>query len=233
MRIDEKAARIAEDLAARYPHPPVPLDHRDAYTLLVAVLLSAQCTDKKVNEVTPALFEAAADPHDMLALGRERILELIRPCGLSPGKSKRIVGLSEILVAEHGGEVPADIEALERLPGVGHKTASVVMAQAFGVPAFPVDTHIHRLAWRWGLSRGRNVEQTERDLKRRYDPALWNDLHLQIIFFGREHCTARSHDPARCPICSWAGVKSRLEAEARAGIAGPAALQRLEKAREA
>jgi endonuclease-3 len=179
----------------------VPLDHSNPFTLLVAVLLSAQCTDERVNKVTPALFALADNPADMAALPVERILEIIRPCGLSPQKSKAIKRLSEILVSDYDGEVPEDIDALETLPGVGHKTASVVMAQAFGVPAFPVDTHIHRLAQRWGLSSGKNVTQTEKDLKRLFPQHCWNDLHLQIIFYGREYCTARGCDGTVCEIC--------------------------------
>ncbi|MFZ4579815.1 MAG: endonuclease III [Myxococcota bacterium] len=206
MQIQEKCDRIQEVLNRLYPEVPVPLDHRDAYTLLVAVLLSAQCTDKRVNLVTPDLFALANEPRGMAALGGEKIREIIRPCGLSPQKSKAIAELSRLLVDHHGGEVPADMQALERLPGVGHKTASVVMSQAFGVPAFPVDTHIHRLAERWGLSSGRNVVQTEADLKRLFPRESWNKLHLQIIYFGREHCPARGHDPAKCPICAFASV---------------------------
>ncbi len=197
----ERVAYILKRLQTLYPEPPVPLDHSDPYTLLVAVLLSAQCTDERVNQVTPALFAAADNPHDMARLSAEQIREIIRPCGLSPQKSKAIRRLSEILVEDYDGEVPADMEALEQLPGVGHKTASVVMAQAFGVPAFPVDTHIHRLAQRWGLSSGKNVTQTEKDLKRLFPEACWNDLHLQIIFFGREYCTARGCDGTVCEIC--------------------------------
>jgi endonuclease-3 len=197
----ERVAFIARRLQELYPDPPVPLDHSNPFTLLVAVLLSAQCTDERVNLVTPALFERADNPADMVKLSTEQIREIIRPCGLSPQKSMAIRRLSEILLEEHGGEVPADMEALERLPGVGHKTASVVMAQAFGVPAFPVDTHIHRLAQRWGLSSGKNVTQTERDLKRLFPESSWNDLHLQIIFYGREFCTARGCDGTVCEIC--------------------------------
>ncbi|WP_170150150.1 endonuclease III [Parahaliea mediterranea] len=197
----ERVAYILERLQQLYPETPVPLDHSDAFTLLVAVLLSAQCTDERVNQVTPALFAVADNPTDMAALEVEQIREIIRPCGLSPQKSKAIKRLSEILLEEHNGEVPADMEALERLPGVGHKTASVVMSQAFGVPAFPVDTHIHRLAQRWGLTNGRNVVQTERDLKRLFPEAYWNRLHLQIIFYGREYCTARGCDGRVCEIC--------------------------------
>jgi endonuclease-3 len=192
---------ILRRLGELYPQPPVPLDHSNPFTLLVAVLLSAQCTDERVNKVTPALFALADNPADMAALPVERILEIIRPCGLSPQKSKAIKRLSEILVSDYDGEVPEDIDALETLPGVGHKTASVVMAQAFGVPAFPVDTHIHRLAQRWGLSSGKNVTQTEKDLKRLFPQHCWNDLHLQIIFYGREYCTARGCDGTVCEIC--------------------------------
>ncbi len=197
----ERAAYILRRLQELYPQPPIPLSHRDPFTLLVAVLLSAQCTDARVNQVTPALFARADNPADMAAVPESEILEIIRPCGLAPQKARAIRRLSEILVAEHGGEVPADMAALERLPGVGHKTASVVMAQAFGVPAFPVDTHIHRLAQRWGLSRGRNVAETERDLKRLFPAEYWNRLHLQIIYYGREHCSARGCDGRRCEIC--------------------------------
>jgi endonuclease-3 len=192
---------ILQRLQELYPETPVPLDHRDPYTLLVAVLLSAQCTDERVNQVTPRLFALADNPRDMAALEVKEIEDVIRPCGLSPQKSRAIKRLSEILIGEHDGEVPADIAALERLPGVGHKTASVVMAQAFGVPAFPVDTHIHRLAQRWGLTSGKNVAQTEKDLKRLFPEEHWNRLHLQIIFYGREHCTARGCDGRDCEIC--------------------------------
>jgi len=215
MRRADKAQRIHTILDELYQQVPIPLDHRDPYTLLVAVLLSAQCTDKKVNEVTPELFAAAGNPTEMAALDVDHIRAIIRPCGLSPQKSKAISKLSRILLDEHGGEVPADMDALERLPGVGHKTASVVMAQAFGVPAFPVDTHIHRLAWRWGLSDGSNVVKTERDLKKVFPKEAWNRLHLQIIYFGREYCPARRHDWDTCPICSWSGSKTRRAAEAR------------------
>ena len=197
----ERVAYILRRLQELYPTTPVPLDHKDPYTLLVAVLLSAQCTDERVNQVTPALFEAADNPGTMATLSSEEIRDIIRPCGLSPQKSKAIKRLSEILLEEHHGEVPEDMEALERLPGVGHKTASVVMSQAFGVPAFPVDTHIHRLAQRWGLTSGKNVVQTERDLKRLFAREYWNRLHLQIIFYGREYCTARGCDGRVCEIC--------------------------------
>lgn len=197
----DRARHIHRRLEQLYPVTPVPLDHKDPYTLLVAVLLSAQCTDARVNQVTPALFALADNPRDMMRLPVEDIRAVIRPCGLSPAKSAAISGLSEILVSRHGGEVPADFAALEALPGVGHKTASVVMAQAFGVPAFPVDTHIHRLARRWRLTSGKNVVQTERDLKKLFPRESWNKLHLQIIFYGREHCTARGCDGKSCPIC--------------------------------
>ena len=197
----ERAAYIQNRLQQLYPETPIPLDHKDPYTLLIAVLLSAQCTDVRVNQITPLLFARADTPRDMVKLSVEEIKEIIRPCGLSPMKSKGIAGLSQILLNEHGGEVPADIKALEALPAVGHKTASVVMAQAFGVPSFPVDTHIHRLAQRWGLTSGKNVAQTERDLKRLFPESRWNDLHLQIIFYGREHCTAHGCDGRVCPIC--------------------------------
>ncbi len=197
----ERCAFISERLEELYPETPIPLDHRDPYTLLVAVLLSAQCTDERVNRITPALFALADTPEEMAELPVETIREVIKPCGLSPRKSAAISELSKILVARHGGRVPADFDALEALPGVGHKTASVVMSQAFGVPAFPVDTHIHRLAQRWGLTNGRNVEQTERDLKRAFPESQWNALHLRIIFYGREHCTARGCDGTVCEIC--------------------------------
>ena len=197
----ERAAYIQNRLQQLYPETSIPLDHKDPYTLLIAVLLSAQCTDVRVNQITPLLFARADTPQDMVKLSVEEIKEIIRPCGLSPMKSKGIAGLSQILLNEHGGEVPADIKALEALPAVGHKTASVVMAQAFGVPSFPVDTHIHRLAQRWGLTSGKNVAQTERDLKRIFPESRWNDLHLQIIFYGREYCTAHGCDGRVCPIC--------------------------------
>ena len=197
----ERVDLIFNTLQRLYPEPPVPLDHTDSYTLLIAVLLSAQCTDERVNQVTPNLFAKARSPEAMVKLSVDEIRQIIRPCGLSPQKSKAIHRLSEILIADHHGEVPADFEALEALPGVGHKTASVVMAQAFGVPAFPVDTHIHRLAQRWGLSKGRNVTETERDLKKLFPRDHWNKLHLQIIFYGREYCTARGCDGRVCPLC--------------------------------
>jgi endonuclease III len=201
MRKSERADLILKRLGQLYPDPPIPLDHRDAFTLLVAVLLSAQCTDKKVNEITPQLFDAGPSPEAMARLGEAKILEIIRPLGLSTTKAKHVARLSEILRDEYSSEVPCDIENLEKLPGVGHKTASVVMSQAFGVPAFPVDTHIHRLAQRWGLSSGKSVVQTEKDLKRLFPEESWNRLHLQIIFYGREHCTARGCDGTRCDLC--------------------------------
>lgn len=201
----EKAVRIQQILDELYPEPPIPLDHTDPYTLLVAVLLSAQCTDARVNTVTPALFERAGDAHAMATVPVDEIRGIIRPCGLSPTKAKNIRALSEQLVEQYDGEVPADLAKLEALPGVGHKTASVVMAQAFEVPAFPVDTHIFRLARRWKLSRGKNVAKVEESLKRTFPRESWNKLHLQIIYFGREYCPARGHEPADCPICSWAG----------------------------
>ena len=197
----ERAAYIDRRLAELYPETPVPLRHHDAYTLLIAVLLSAQCTDKRVNEITPRLFALADTPGKMAALPVEKIQEIIRPCGLSPRKAQAIAGLSRILIEQHGGQVPRTFLELEALPGVGHKTASVVMAQAFGEPAFPVDTHIHRLAQRWKLTSGRNVEQTEQDLKALFPRAHWNQLHLRIIFYGREHCTAYSCDGMSCEIC--------------------------------
>lgn len=212
MQVEEKAALIAARLAEMYPDPPIPLDHTDAFSLLVAVLLSAQCTDKRVNEVTPKLFELAPDAATMATLDVAVIEEVIRPCGLSKNKSKAILRLSQLLLERHGGEVPVDFAALEALPGVGHKTASVVMTQVFGVPSFPVDTHIHRLAWRWGLSEGKSVEQTEADLKRIFPEAEWALLHLRIIYFGREYCKARGHDPRACPLCAVVG-REGLEKE--------------------
>lgn len=203
----DKVRRIDAMLAELYPNPPIPLQHRDAYTLLIAVLLSAQCTDARVNTVTPTLFAKADNPRDMIKLSVDEIRDIIRPCGLSPRKSKAIHELSQILLEKHGGQVPDRYEDLEALPGVGHKTASVVMAQAFGHPSVPVDTHIHRLMHRWGLSSGKNVEQTEKDIKRLFPKERWNALHLQIIYFGREHCPARQHDHMTCPICSWAMPK--------------------------
>jgi endonuclease-3 len=197
----ERVDYILQRLQALYPNPPVPLDHTDTYTLLVAVLLSAQCTDERVNQVTPALFTLADNPFDMAKVTVEQIKAIIRPCGLSPQKSKAISVLSQILVDRYDGEVPADMAALEELPGVGHKTASVVMSQAFNIPAFAVDTHIHRLAQRWGLTNGKNVQQTEKDLKRLFPKESWNHLHLQIIYYAREFCSARSCDGRVCEIC--------------------------------
>lgn len=201
MNKQQRADLIRLRLAERYPAPPIPLHHRDEFTLLIAVLLSAQCTDKKVNEITPKLFDAAATPAAMCELGEQNIYQLIRPLGLSKQKAKHIAALSKLLTERHGGRVPRTFAELETLPGVGHKTASVVMAQAFGEPAFPVDTHIHRLAQRWGLTRGKNVAQTEADLKQLFPESCWNSLHLQIIYYGREHCTARGCDGTRCPLC--------------------------------
>ncbi len=215
MKRADKARRIRRILDDIYSEVKIPLDHRDPYTLLISVLLSAQCTDVKVNQITPILFARAATPEEMVKLPVAEIQRVIRPCGLSPAKAKAIAGLSKILIEQHAGQVPADFEALEALPGVGHKTASVVMAQAFGRPAFPVDTHIHRLAARWGLSNGRSVEQTKRDLKKLFPPLAWSRLHLQIISFGRQHCPARGHDLASCRICSWAASKARIHREAK------------------
>ncbi|MDZ7878228.1 MAG: endonuclease III [Saprospiraceae bacterium] len=206
MRKKDKATQIAAILEALYPETPIPLDHKDAYTLLVSVLLSAQCTDVRVNQVTPFLFEKADNPYKMVQLEVSEIRDIIKPCGLSPRKSQAIFDLSQILIDKHKGKVPSNFEALEELPCVGHKTASVVMSQWFGVPAMPIDTHIFRLATRWGLSDGKNVEKTEADLKALFPKKLWNKLHLQIIFFGREYCPARGHDAAVCPICSKFGV---------------------------
>jgi endonuclease-3 len=206
MRRKERADRIREQLEALYGQPAIPLDHTDAFTLLVAVLLSAQTTDKKVNQITPALFDRAPTPAAMAALTVEEIRELIREVGLAPQKAKALKRTAELLVEVHDSVVPQTFEELEALPGVGHKTASVVMCQAFGFPAFPVDTHIHRLATRWRLTSGKNVETTEADLKRLFPVESWNRLHLQIIYFGREHCPALRHDPAGCPICSWAAA---------------------------
>ena len=209
----EKARRIAKILDRLHPDSEVPLDHVDPYTLLVAVILSAQCTDERVNLVTPALFARASTPDAMAKLSPAEIERMIRSCGLGPAKAKAIHRLSEILRDEYGGRVPANIDALEALPGVGHKTASVVMVQAFGVPAFPVDTHIHRLAGRWGLSRAKNVAMVERDLKVLFPPEEWGKVHLQIILFGRAHCPARGHDLRQCPICSWAASQARIAQE--------------------
>ena len=207
MTKQEKVNFVLEELGNRYPEPPVPLDHKDPYTLLIAVLLSAQCTDERVNKITPKLFARADNPYDMVKMSREEIQDIIRPCGLSPMKSKGIYGLSQILIEKYGGEVPEDMAALEELPAVGHKTASVVMIQAFNTPAFPVDTHIHRLLTRWTLTTGKSVTQTEKDAKRLFPIETWIKLHLQIIYFGREFCPARGHIPQDCPICSKIGRK--------------------------
>ena len=215
MKRSEKAERIVNMLEELYPETPVPLDHTNTFELLIAVLMSAQTTDLKVNQVTPALFAKANTPELMAQLHVETILNDIRQVGLAPTKAKNIRRLSELLVERHNGVVPDSFEALEALPGVGHKTAGVVLAQAFGIPAFPIDTHIHRLAARWGLSNGTTVERTERDLKAVFPKRLWNKLHLQIIFFGREYCPARHHDLTTCPICSWTATKKRIAEEAR------------------
>jgi endonuclease-3 len=215
----EKAERILEILERLYPAVDIPLAHDDPFTLLVAVLLSAQTTDKMVNEVTPALFARAATPEALAALPVDEIQHLIRRIGLSGTKAKNLKRLSEILVERHGGQVPRTLSELEELPGVGHKTASVVLNQAFGLPAFPVDTHIHRLGARWGLSDGKNVEKTEHDLKRVFPEESWGKVHLQIIYFGREHCPALFHDLETCPICAWAASKSRKDAERRRNLA--------------
>lgn len=214
MRKAEKAARIQKILDERYPDPPIPLDHQDPFTLLVAVVLSAQSTDKKVNEITPALFARAPTPEAMAALTVDEIQALIRQIGLAPQKARSLRGLSQRLVEVYGGQVPEAMEDLTSLPGVGRKTANVVRAQAFGHPAFPVDTHILRLAARWGLSDGRSADQTERDLCALFPESAWNRLHLQIIFFGRSECPALRHDLSTCPICSWAATKARIRAEA-------------------
>ena len=213
MKRQEKADKIGKMLDRLYPETPVPLDHSDPYTLLVAVMLSAQTTDKKVNEVTPELFRNGPDAARMATLEVSHIQEMIREVGLAPTKAKNISKLAKILVESYDGEIPDTFEGLESLPGVGHKTAGVVMAQAFGVPAFPIDTHIHRLAARWGLSNGTNVVKTEKDLKAIFPKESWNKLHLQIIFFGREYCPARNHDLTECPICSWAATKKRIREE--------------------
>ncbi|PWL28107.1 MAG: endonuclease III [Fluviicola sp. XM-24bin1] len=206
----EKVLYIIDELEKLYPETPIPLDHTDAYTLLIAVLLSAQCTDKRVNEITPILFKRANNPFDMIKLDVEEIREIIRPCGLSPRKSKAIFVLSQMLIEKYNGEVPESFEALEELPGVGHKTASVVMSQAFGVPAFPVDTHIHRLLTRWGITNGKNVEQTEKDAKRLFPEETWNKLHLQIIFYGREYSPARSPKMEKDYITRTIGTKKAI-----------------------
>ncbi len=197
----EKVSHIIQILEDLFPNPPIPLVHKDPYTLLISVLLSAQCTDERVNKITPLLFSRADNPFDMVKLSIEEIKAIVTPCGLGPAKSKAIFNLSQILMDKHKGEVPKNFDSLEELPGVGHKTASVVMSQAFGFPAFPVDTHIHRLATRWGLTSGKNVEQTEKDLKRLTPKEKWNTLHLQMIYFGRSYCPARGHQSEICPIC--------------------------------
>ena len=215
MKREEKARRVQLQLDEIYPELVAPLRHEDPYTLLIAVLLSAQCTDVRVNQVTPKLFARASTPRGMLKLSVDEIREIIRPCGLSPSKAKAIAELSRVLVDDYDGQVPKTFEELEALRGVGHKTASVVIVQAFGIPAFPVDTHIHRLAARWGLSQAKNVEQTERDLKKLFAPETWGRVHLQFIYFGRETCPARGHDLTACPICSWAASKARIASEMR------------------
>lgn len=215
MNVKERAQTVMARLEELYPDPPIPLDHRDPYTLLIAVLLSAQCTDKMVNRVTPALWKLADTPAAMSQRSEAEILAVIRPVGLAPRKAKAIRRLSEILVEKYDGQVPADMELLEELPGVGHKTASVVLCQAFGQPAFPVDTHIHRLAQRWGLTNGKSVEQTERDLKRLFPKEKWNRLHLQIIYYGREQCTARACDGLHCELCRTLYPKRRRPVEIR------------------
>ncbi|MBK8504473.1 MAG: endonuclease III [Saprospiraceae bacterium] len=204
----EIAREINRRLDFYFPNPPIPLNHKDPYTLLIAVLLSAQCTDARVNKITPILFDKADNPRAMERLGLDQIQEIIRPCGLSPMKSKGIYGLSKILLDKYNGTVPADMKLLEELPGVGHKTASVVMCQAFNKPAFPVDTHIHRLAFRWKLSTGKSVEKTEKDLKKLFPIESWNKIHLQMIYFGRKFCPARGHNPTECPICKDFGRRS-------------------------
>ncbi len=209
MKLAEKLARIRQTLDRLVPEVPIPLAHQDPFTLLVAVVLSAQTTDKKVNEVTPALFARASSPAALARLPVAEVQALIRTVGLAPAKSKALVGLARLLLEKHAGLVPRTLEELIELPGVGRKTASVVLSQAFGVPAFPVDTHIHRLAQRWGLSSGRSVEQTERDLRRHFPPESWGRLHLQLIYFGRSHCPARGHEPELCPICSFAARRPR------------------------
>jgi len=210
-----RAQRIHQQLEQIFPEVHPALTHSDPFTLLVAVLLSAQTTDKKVNEVTPALFQMAPTPQRMAQVEPDQVLEIIRPLGLAPQKAKNVVAMSQLLCQRHAGEVPRQLEALEQLPGVGHKTASVVVAQAFDMPAFPVDTHIHRLAWRWGLSNGKSVEQTEKDLKGLFPETSWNKLHLQIIFFGRQYCPARGHKIENCPICQWAFSSLRQRQEAQ------------------
>lgn len=213
MTKSEKVTFVINTLNELYPTIPIPLDHKDSYTLLIAVLLSAQCTDVRVNQITPLLFAKADNPYDMVKMTVEEIREIIRPCGLSPMKSKGIFGLSKILIEKYNGEVPQSFEALEALPAVGHKTASVVMSQAFGVPAFPVDTHIHRLMYRWGFSTGKNVQQTEKDAKRIFPEACWNDLHLQIIWYGREYSPARGWNLEHDHITRTIGRKTVLQAK--------------------
>ena len=215
MKRADKAVRIMEILDRLYPTTEIPLDHTDPFTLLVAVVLSAQTTDKKVNEVTPALFGRAGTPEAMSKLSVDEVRHLIRQIGLAPSKSKALVGLSTMIHELHGGEVPQTFAELEAMPGVGHKTASVVMAQAFGIPAFPVDTHIHRLAARWGISDGKNVKKTEEDCKKAFPRDRWNDMHLKIIYFGREYCPALYHDLTECPICGWAASKKTIADEAK------------------
>ena len=211
MTKQERATVVINTLKQIYPEIPIPLNHKDPYTLLIAVLLSAQCTDVRVNQITPILFAKADNPYNMVKLSVEEIKEIIRPCGLSPMKSKGIFGLSQILIAKHNGLVPQSFEDLEALPAVGHKTASVVMSQAFGVPAFPVDTHIHRLMYRWNLSNGKNVQQTEKDAKAIFPREFWNELHLQIIWYGREYCQARGWNLDKDPITKLIGRKSVLD----------------------
>jgi len=208
MTKQERANAIDELLQHYFPDPAVPLDHSDTYTLLIAVLLSAQCTDERVNKITPHLFSAADNPADMAKLDVATIHDIIRPCGLAPAKSKAISGLSQILLDRYDGAVPNTLTELEALPGVGHKTASVVMCQAYQIPAFPVDTHIHRLAYRWKLSTGKSVAKTEKDMKRLFPENRWIDLHLQMIYFGRKYCPARGHQPTECPICKDFGRRS-------------------------
>jgi endonuclease-3 len=207
----ERASEILTILEREFPEVPIPLDHKDPYTLLIAVLLSAQCTDERVNKITPLLFAKADNPYDMVKMTVEEIKAIIRPCGLSPMKSKGIYGLSKMIIEQHNGQVPQSFKDLEAMPAVGHKTASVVMSQAFGVPAFPVDTHIHRLAYRWKLSTGKNVQKTEKDLKAVFPKDTWNKIHLQIIFFGRKYCPARGHAPLSCPICKDYGRATLLK----------------------
>lgn len=217
MKKQERIERITQILEELYPEPPIPLDHKDAYTLLIAVLLSAQCTDKRVNQVTPELFRLADTPRKMVKQKVEDIKAIIRPCGLSPRKSQNIWDLSHMLIENHKGKVPESFEDLEALPGVGHKTASVVRAQAFGYPSVPIDTHIHRLMERWQLSNGKSVVQTERDFKKCFPEEKWNALHLQIIYFGREYCPAQRHVVGECPICSWAAKSSAKKQKKQVG----------------